>query len=92
MEGPVKHHPLQLEVLPDGSLGLTYMTAPVDVRVNGLTFRHQILVPIGSDYDDEIEAVIDSLRALLEDALEDAEVLEPAPLEDETDDDELEGD
>ena len=74
---------------PEG-IEITYVRVPQDVRKNGLMWQHAVLVPLGSDYDDEIETFIDALRALLTDALDDedrAEPIEPGSEEDEDDDD-----
>lgn len=32
---------------------------------------HQLIIPAGKEYDDEIEAIMDAVHAALEDALED---------------------
>lgn len=74
---------------PD-ALVLTYMTLPADLRENGLAAQHQLTIPKGSDYDDEIEAVTDAVHALLADALDDfSKVPEYVPPEEEGDDDAL---
>ena len=72
-------------------LSLTYVRYPKDVRQNGLAWQHRVLVPHGSDYDDEIEAVVDALEALLADVLDDedrAAPIDPDEEEEEDDDDE----
>lgn len=77
-----------IDFTPEG-LGLGYMRVPKDVRKNGLVWQHQVLVPHGSDYDDEIEALMDAAQALLADVLDDEDRAEPIdPPGDEEDDDE----
>lgn len=79
---------LNVEITPDG-LGVTYGRVPRDIRKNGLVWQHRVLVPYGSDYDDEIETFTDALKALLADVLDDedrAEPIELDPQEDEDDD------
>lgn len=74
--------------LPDG-IEIGYIRVPRDVRKNGLLWTHSVLVPIGSDYDEEIETFMDALRALLDDALDDedrAEPINPNEEEEEPDD------
>lgn len=74
---------------PEG-LVLTFMTLPDDLRENGLGQQHQITVPRGADYEDEIEAVEDALHALIEDALDDfskVPAYEPPTDDDEENDD-----
>lgn len=73
---------------PEG-LGLGYTRVPADIRKNGLAWQHQVFVPHGSDYDDEIEALVEAARALLADVLDDEDRAEPIELteEDEEDDD-----
>lgn len=44
---------------------------PGDVKASGLVMTRQLFVPYGSEYDDEIDVVVDALNALLLDALED---------------------
>lgn len=81
-----------VEVTPEGGLVIAYGRFPRDVRKNGLMWTHQVMVPPGSDYDDEIEAVTEALQALLVDVLEDEETAEPVepqePEEEEEEDDE----
>lgn len=74
---------------PEG-VALTYMRMPIDVRKNGLLWQHQVQVPLGSDYDDELEALLLAAQALLADVLEDeetAEAIEPDIEEDEEEED-----
>lgn len=75
----------------DGGLTLEYVTPADDIKANGVTVNHALMVPAGDDYDDEIDAVIEAVNALLEDVLEDLPVLAPmdfAPPVDEDDDSE----
>lgn len=55
----------------DDAITITYLSLPEDLRENGLAATHQIAVPMGEDYRDEIDALLDAAQALLEDALED---------------------
>lgn len=72
---------------PDG-IDIGYLRIPQDVRKNGLIWEHNVSIPMGSDYDDEIEAVREALEALLTDALDDEDRAEPIdPTEEEEDDD-----
>ena len=65
----------------DGSVLITYMTMPTDVRNRGLLIgSHQIQISpgeAGKDYGDEIEDVRDAAGRLLADALEDFGNTEP---------------
>lgn len=72
---------------PEG-IDITYGRIPQDVRKNGLIWQHQVTIPRGSDYDDEIEAVEEALSALIDDVLEDEETAEPVDLVEEDEDDE----
>lgn len=58
-----------------------------DVRENGLVWQHQVAIPRGSDYDDEIEAAEEAVMALLLDALDDEDRVPAAPLLEEEEDD-----
>ncbi len=66
-------------------LSITYIRLPRDARKNGLIWQHNVVVPFGSDYDDEIEAVDDALNALLVDVLDDEDRAEPVDVIDEED-------
>ena len=80
---------VSVELLGDAGLSLRYLQYPKDVRKNGLTWQHQVFVPRGSDYDDELDAVDEALQALLADVLDDEDRAEPIdPEEEEEDDDE----
>jgi hypothetical protein len=73
--------------------GIGYMTIPTDIRKNGLMWQHHVFVPIGSDYDEELDAAYIALSDLLDDVLDDEERAEPVDLaeseeEEENDDDE----
>lgn len=57
-----------------------YVRLPADVKKNGLVWSHAVLVPRDSDYEDEIEALETSIRALLDDALEDQDLAESVDL------------
>ncbi len=80
-----------VETTEDGGLAITYGRLRRDVRKNGLMWQHTVVVPAGSDYDDELEAVGEALQSLLEDVLEDQKTAEEIDLtepEEEDDDDE----
>lgn len=66
-------------------LSLAYMEFPQDVRKNGLTWQHRVFVPRGSDYDDEIDAAVEALQALLTDVLDDIDRAEPVELAEDED-------
>ncbi len=76
---------------PDtGSVAIEYCIPGMDVRENGVLLNHTLFVPGGDDYDDEIDALRDAARALLDDVLEDLPHLEPIrarELDDDDDDD-----
>lgn len=74
-------------LLGDAGIEIGYVRVPADVRKNGLLWQHSVLVPFGSDYDDEIEEFQAALRALLMDALDDEDRAEPIEPEEEEDDD-----
>jgi len=78
-----------IEFTPEGVV-IGYMRMPRDVRKNGLIWQHQVQVPNGSDYDDEIEALTEAAHALLVDVLDDEDRAEPIdpPTEEEDEDDE----
>lgn len=70
------------------SVTFTYITIPADIRETGLAQQHTIQIPLGGDYEDEVDALMEAAEALLEDALDDFERLpayEP-PGDDEEDD------
>lgn len=70
---------------------IAYVRLPQDLRKNGLMWQHTVLVPRGSDYDDEIETFEAALRDLLVDALDDenrAEPVEPIVPDDDEEDEE----
>lgn len=58
-------------------LTVTYVRVPRDIRKNGLIWQHQVGVPHGSDYGDEIEALTEAAQALLTDVLDDEDRAEP---------------
>lgn len=76
-----------VQLLAEG-VELIYAILPRDVRKNGLMWQHSVLVPRGSDYDLEIEAVEEALSALLEDVLEDEATAESVDLVENEDEDE----
>lgn len=77
-----------IEFTPE-SIVIGYMRVPRDVRKNGLIWQHQVQVPLGSDYEDEISTLLDAATALLADVLDDEDRAEPIdpPTEEEDEDD-----
>ena len=75
-----------VELNPDG-IAITYTRIPRDIRKNGLVWQHMVLVPNGSDYDDEISELLDAIGVLIEDVLDDEDRAEPIELEEEEEDD-----
>lgn len=71
---------------PDGSITLEYADAEKDVREKGIILNHTLFIPSGQDYDDELQAVVDAVGALLADVLEDLPHLAPVQLVDDDDD------
>lgn len=73
---------------PEG-VQLTYSRLPDDLKKNGLVWQHNVFVPNRSDYDDELQVLVDATNALLLDVLDDeetAEHIEPPKEKDEDDD------
>lgn len=70
-----------------GGVNVEYIDT-ADVKQIGMRLTKQLHVPYASDYDDEIDAVLEAVHALLIDALEDFPRLEELPdrEEDEEDD------
>lgn len=79
-----------VNLLDDGSMEIAYIHLPTDAKKNGLLWKHAVHVPVRSDYDDELEAVMDALNALLADVLEDRDTAEAVELEEPDEDDEEE--
>jgi hypothetical protein len=52
---------------------MTYMLPESDVKAPGLVRMHTILIPRGSEYDDEMSALSEAADLLLLDVLEDFE-------------------
>jgi hypothetical protein len=67
------HYPLvqDISVGDDGGLIVTYTIPAYDMKANGLMQQHQLIIPAGEDYDDEIAAVLDATVHLIRDALDD---------------------
>lgn len=55
---------------PDG-VAIDYLRLPADTRENGLTVTHNIWIPRGEDYEDELDAIEDAVKEAVMDALED---------------------
>lgn len=75
-----------LGVMPDGGIEVGYVRLPTDLRKNGLLWHHSVSVPRGSDYDDELDDLMESLGALMRDVLEDEALAEPVERIEEDDD------
>ncbi len=76
-------------LLEGGGIEIGYVRVPEDVKKNGLISSHSVQIPRGSDYDDELDDVMEALAALLHDALEDTELAEAIELpEDEEEEEE----
>lgn len=75
-----------LEPLPEGGVVISYGRFPEDVRKNGLMWQHSVNVPAGTDYDDELTTLMDALRTLLLDVLDDETRAEPVDIEEEEED------
>jgi hypothetical protein len=73
---------MSLEFNPEGVV-VNYTRIPRDIRKNGLAWQHAVLVPAGSDYDDEITDLLEAVAALIEDVLDDEDRAEPVELVDE---------
>lgn len=54
----------------DGSIAIEYV-GKTDFKANGLSQQHVLLIPSGSDYEDELGAVTEAVLELLADALDD---------------------
>lgn len=64
---------------PDGDLHISYFFPQTDTKTAGLAHLHTLLIPVGFDYDDEINAVIDAISYLVRDVLDDWDKLESPP-------------
>ena len=71
-----------------GGIEVGYVRLPQDVRKNGLVWQHTVQIPRGSDYDEELDDLMDALVVLLTDVLEDEATAEPIDMPDEEDEDE----
>lgn len=58
-------------VSPDGGLQIGYYAPGTDVKANGVILLSTLVVPPDDEYDDEIEAVLDAIKHLVADVLED---------------------
>ena len=80
---------LSLQMDGEG-VSITYMTLPADVRETGLVAQHSLQIPVGGDYEDEIETLRTAALDLLDDALDDFDKVPafvPPDEDDEGDDD-----
>jgi hypothetical protein len=63
---------------PDGGLQVGYFDAAgPDIKENGVLHMHTLIVPVGDEYDDELRAVHEALRYLVNDVLEDLPHMKP---------------
>lgn len=75
--GAVLRQLRSVEFLGD-QVAITYSTIPDDLRATGLIHTHTLLIPLGEDeYDQEFTHAYEAVLALLNDALEDLQLLEP---------------
>lgn len=72
---------------PDGSCAVEYCDAQVDGRLAGVLVNHTMFVQAGGQYDDELDAVVLAVQALLVDVIEDLDSVTEAPVESFVDDD-----
>lgn len=56
---------------PDGGLQIGYYTPSTDVKASGVVLLSTLIIPVDDEYDDEIEAVLDAVKHLVADVLED---------------------
>jgi hypothetical protein len=61
----------EIRVISDGGLQVAYYHANADIKKNGVIHLHNLIVPEGDQYDDEIRAVIDAAVYFVRDVLED---------------------
>lgn len=66
-----KHEIQSVAFGEDGSVQVTYLTPETDAKKPGLVRAHTLVVPLGADYDDEIEAIADAARYLIDDVNDD---------------------
>lgn len=66
----------QLIIGQDDSLQIGFYTPSSDLKAVGVAQLHTLLVPPLADYADEITAVLDAIKHLVADVLEDWENLE----------------
>ena len=59
-----------ITIMPDG-VTLEFMDTEGDLRESGLQLQHALFVPDDEEYEDEIQALLDSAHALLLDGLQD---------------------
>ena len=65
----------------EDGVSIDYIELPADIRENGLTLTHQIFIPEGDDYDDEIDAIRTAALDAVGDALDDFTKLPAVALE-----------
>jgi hypothetical protein len=66
---------VQSVMIGENGLVIDYTRPAEDVKSNGLQVTHSLFIPLGEDYDDEIEAVLEAVHDCLADAHEDLELL-----------------
>lgn len=64
----------------DGAVAIEYMDERTDLLENGLQLNHVCFIPSGSDYDDELERLMDVSLEVLRDALDDFTRVAPIDL------------
>lgn len=65
----------------EDGMAVDYIELPADIRENGLTLTHQVFIPEGEDYDEEIDAVRQAALDAIGDALDDFTKLPPQDLQ-----------
>jgi hypothetical protein len=79
-------------LLADGGVEVGYVRVPEDLKKNGLIWQHTVQIPRGSDYDDELDAVMEAIAVLTRDVLEDQELAEPIDIDEPEDEEDEEED
>ena len=69
----------------EDGVSIDYMEVPADIRENGLLITHQIFIPEGEDYDDEIDAIRQAALDAVDDALDDFTKLPAVSLQESVD-------
>jgi hypothetical protein len=56
---------------PDGGLQINHYHPDTDVTHTGIANLSTLIVPVGGEYDDEIDAVMEALKYLIADVMQD---------------------